>query len=266
MKSRRLHFDWKWAVRIFLVVAIVALIFPEQIRQGYEVVSTRLLPDAQREFQYGQRHFNAADPVAYNVDLAEYFYRQAERHNPSIPYLYHELARISFLRGRFEQALLEINHQIQRHGDRTPNSYYMRALIAGYKGDYDIAIRDYEYFLKLVPTSWATANDYAWVLLKADKPEKAAKVTGDLLKVHPENPWLLSTHAIALYEMGDLHGALRVAKEALAASAKITEAQWLKAYPGNDPRTAQQGIETHRTSIEDNIHKIEIAIAEDAIQ
>lgn len=162
--------------------------------------------------------------------------------------------------------MAQINLQISLHGTSTPNSYYVRGLIEGYAGDYDAAVRDYGYFLSVDPNNWATANDYAWVLLKADKSKEATKVTGDALKIHPDNAWLLATRAIALYEIGDLMGALSTAQRAKVEAAKITEAQWLIAYPGNDPRVAREGIATHQKSIDDNIHKIEAAIASSTIQ
>jgi tetratricopeptide (TPR) repeat protein len=162
--------------------------------------------------------------------------------------------------------MVYINMQISAQPTSTPSSYYVRGLIEGYRGDYDAAVRDYAYYLKVDPNNWATANDYAWVLLKAKRSHDAAQVTEDALKIHPDNAWLLSTRAISLYEIGNLQEALKVAKEAQIAASKITEAQWLVAYPGNDPQVARQGIATHQKSIEDNIHKIEAAIAKSTIQ
>lgn len=252
-----------------LIVAVSALaifLLRTPITNFYEDVAYTLDPSAERAFQYGARHFSSDEPVRYDIDRAEHFFDLAALKDPTIPYLYHQLARISFLRGDFTRAMAQIDYQIQMHGDAAPNSYYVRGLIEGFMGDYDAAARDYAYFLKLFPSSWAGANDYAWVLLKADRPKDAAEVTEAALRVHPTNAWLLSTHAIALYEIGDLAGAVSVARQALVASSELTVREWLRAYPGNDPQVAREGLATHRKSIEDNIHTIEAVIANGAVQ
>jgi tetratricopeptide (TPR) repeat protein len=197
----------------------------------------------------------------YDINRAEYFYREIEKKDTRYPYLYFQLARIEFLKSRFNTAMIYINKQIELHGNDAPNAYYVRGLIEGYKGDYDAAAQDYGYYLKVNPDNWATANDYAWVLLKAKRNTEAAKVTGDAIEKFPNNAWLLSTRAIALYETGDFASALTTARKAKIAAANITEAQWLVAYPGNDPKVARTGITTLQKSIDENMHKVELAIA-----
>src|SRR3989344_1960947 len=139
---------------------------------AYENITFRFEPTAERAFEYGERHFNAKDPQMYDIDRAERYFDQAAAKDPSIPYLYHELARISFLRGNYDQALARINFHIRLHPDTAPNAYYVRGLINGFKGDYTAAEKDFEHFLKTNPDSWAGINDYAWVLLKNDKPRE----------------------------------------------------------------------------------------------
>jgi tetratricopeptide (TPR) repeat protein len=250
---------------VFLAVILIVL-FLEPSREAYEVVSTRLFPNANVEFKYGERHFNASDPGAYNVGLAEYFFWQAEALDPKIPYLFHEIARIDFLKGNFNKALAEITVQIEGQGDKTPNSYYVRGLIEGYMGDYDAAATDYEYFLKFDPNNWAGLNDYSWVLLKANRPHDAYLATTRGLKVFPDNPWLLNSNAIALYETGDLKDAKVQAQKALDESQKVTAADWLQAYPGNDPKIAQTGIEAFEKATLENMHSIISATSTHALQ
>jgi tetratricopeptide (TPR) repeat protein len=235
-------------------------------RDAYEIVSANLSTDGGRAFEYGERHFSASDADAYNVTLAEYFFRRAAALDPTIPYLYHELARIDFLKGHFSLALSEINVQIFNQGHKTENSYYVRGLIEGYMGDYDAAARDYAYFLSVDPNDWATANDYAWILLKANRNKDAEQVTADALKIHPSNTWLLATRAIALYELGDYAAALASAKKAQILASQLTERDWLVSYPGNDPAIAAEGIQTLRNSIAENIHKIEEALGNSEVK
>src|SRR3989338_11403309 len=117
-----------------------------------------------------------------------------------------------------------INMQIAQMGDNAPNSYYIRALVEGYKGEYAASAKYYEYFLKFHPTNWAAVNDYAWVLLKAGRAKEAAETTARALEWFPDNPWLLNTNATALFEMREYAGALRAEKKASAEVAKLSEA------------------------------------------
>ena len=251
---------------VVIVILFSFIFFRQRLRDGYEVFSVRFFPNAQRAFSYGVEHLSSDNPGAYNIDLASYFFMRTLALDPKTPYLYHQLARIAFLQGHFGEAMRDINTQIEMYGTSTPNSYYVRGLIEGYAGDYDAAVRDYGYFLSVDPANWASANDYAWVLLKANKPKEAVVATDDALKIHPTNPWLLSTNAVALYEIGDYSAALISAKKAQTGATYMTANGWLLAYPGNDPQTAQQGIVTMQKSIQENIHKIEVAISGGAIQ
>ncbi len=265
MKSRTIHIARKKIVSIGVIVlvslGVLVVLYPEVARGVYEVVSTRLFPNADREFAYGERHFDTYKPEAYSIDLAEYFFRQAEKHDPKIPYLYHEIARVDFLKGNLHKALIEINIQIQRHGDKTPNSYYIRGLIEGYIGDYVAAAKDYERYLQFDPTNWAAINDYAWVLLKAERYTDAERAIVKGLTYFPDNPWLLNSYATALFELGKHERALVSAKKAQERMLHLTEGEWSRAYPGNDPEIAGQGVSTFRTAVEANVRTIEAAIA-----
>ena len=213
-------------------------------------------PSAERAFTYGERHFNARDTNEYDLDRAEYFFGEALRRNAPEPYLYHELAHIAFLRGKFSAAIAYINIQIDTEGDQTPNSYYMRGLIEGYQGDYTDAVEDYATYLTYNPDDWAAINDYAWVLLKAGRPLDAQSATVRGLSIFPNNPWLLNTDATALYEMGLMTDACEQIVRAVEAVKSITKDQWLTSYPGNDPQIAEEGIATFKKAVETNMHTI----------
>lgn len=228
---------------------------------AYEDISFSRVPSAEKAFAYGERHFNGQNKIAYDVDRAEYFFREAVKLDPSLIYVHHELARIHFLRGHFWDAMAEINTQIQEHGTSTPNSYYVRGLIEGYMGDYASAAKDYEEFLKVAPRNWAAVNDYAWVLLKDNRPKEAAAATEEALKYFPQNPWLLNSSAIALYEIGEIEKAHERAQAAWERVQKVSEREWLHSYPGNDPAIAAEGIATFRASVEENRKRIELALA-----
>jgi tetratricopeptide (TPR) repeat protein len=115
---------------------------------------------------------------------------------------------------------------------------------------------DYEKYLRFYPQNWAGVNDYAWVLMKANRPREAEAVTARELPFYPTNPWLLNSNATALYEMGRTKDAYAQILKARDALSTITREKWLIAYPGNDPAVAEQGIASFKKSVEDNIHSM----------
>lgn len=250
-----------------ICVLVCTLLLRSPLLNLYENISYTLDPSAARAFDYGERHFNATDGFGYDIDRAQYFFRLAAAQDPMLPYVYHELARIDFLRGNFAAALAKINFQIAMHGDQTPNSYYIRGLIEGYMGAYDRSAADYKHYLGLLSTTnWAGLNDYAWVLLKAGRYEEAAQITDVALRLFPDNPWLLNSNAIAAYERGDQHRALDSARKAVVAVGSVSNAEWLQAYPGNDPAVASQGVESFKKAVTNNLYSIEQKSATSTLQ
>lgn len=239
---------------------------PQSWRNVFEDVAYYGNPTAARAFQYGERHFSSSEGNTYDVNRAKYFFDLAVAKDPTTPYLHHELARISFLRGDFSTALAHINKEIEMYKDEHANSYYVRGLIEGYVGAYDAAIADYAVYLKSDPHNWAAINDYAWVLLKAGKAREAEAATADGLAYFPDNPWLLNSNAIALYEIGELDRAREQARKAFTEASKISEEEWLNAYPGNDPRAAREGVSAFVDATRSNMHTIILASASSTLQ
>jgi len=258
-----------FALAVCVVVICAIVLFPGlrvQAQNIEENIVFALHPSASLAFQYGERHFNGQEPSEYDLARAEYFFEQAAARNPNTPYLFHELARIAFLEGDLTRALVLINIQIALHGDSEPNSYYVRGLIEGYMSDYADSAVDYKYFLQFDPEDWAAMNDYAWVLLKANEAQQALSVTQHGVALFPKNPWLLNSYTIALYETGDLLGASKNAVLALAATREVTQAEWLHAYPGNDPQIAAEGVAALQKAAEDNMHMVGLAVATSTVQ
>ena len=231
----------------------------------YEDITFAIFPSPKRAYEYGSRHFDAQRAVHYNIDRAERFFGKAFAIDPTYPYLNHQIARIAFLRGNFDRAMLFINREISLYPEHA-NAFYVRGLVEGFMGDYDEAAKDYEEFLKGAPMNWAAINDYAWVLLKAGRAEEAADATERGLQYFPENPWLLNNSAIALYEIGELEKAHERAQRAWDHVQTVERQEWLTSYPGNDPAIADQGITTFRTAVSENMHRIELARASSTVQ
>lgn len=226
----------------------------------YERAQLFFVQDADYAHSLGVRHFDARRVEEYDIQHAEYFFSEALRLDPQHPTARHELARIAFLRGDFEEALALIDQQLEEHDGEPPNSHYIRGLILSFMERYAEAATSFEMYLESNPNNWAALNDLAWTFLKDGRPEDAAYASVHGLVTHPENPWLLNSLALALFEMGDVktsHGAIRAAARN---AIDLSEEDWLKAYPGNDPRVASIGIAAFRDAIADNMHRIALVV------
>jgi tetratricopeptide (TPR) repeat protein len=242
-------------VLVAVIVFCVSASFP-YMKNRFEDVMFYLDPSAERALAYGDLHFNAMRSYEYDVARAEAFFRKAYELDPTLTYIHHQLARIEFLRGNFPAAVELIDKQIEFHGTSTINSFYMRGLILGYKGDYLEAAKSYQAYLEADPRNWAAITDYSWVLLKANKPQESLDALLVGIDIFPDNPWILNGIAISLYELGRYEEALPYAEKAAREVKNVTTRMWLTAYPGNDPRVAEQGINTLTESINTNLEKI----------
>lgn len=258
------HMKYSAAVLLAIVLFATALARVPFVRAtavvGYEHVALTIAPSAARAYEYGARHFDATHAADYDLDRAEYFFKKAEAIDPRYPYVQHQLARIEFLKGNFLAAIARINKELANNLNPSPSSYYVKGLIEGFMGKYADAAADYETYLRSDPTNWAAINDYAWVLLKDGRYEKALTAIDDGLLFWPDNPWLHNSRATALFEMGRLEEASEAASAASLAVAGLTEAAWLQAYPGNDPLIARQGIDAFQKAVAENIHTIGLAL------
>jgi tetratricopeptide (TPR) repeat protein len=245
-------------VAVFCVFAVVLFANRHQvfIQDLGEDISYHFDPTPERAFAYGMRHFNALSPQEYDIDRATYFYRLTIESDPKFPMVHHELARIAFLKGSYSLALNLIDEEMQMNPHADPSTYYVKALIEGYLEHYADAAKDYEHYFKITPANWAGINDYSWVLLKANRAADAHRALTWGLKQWPDNAWLLSNDATALYELGRYSEAAVVAKKAVPAVEALTVGLWLNAYPGNDPLIAQTGLDAFKKTTQENLTKI----------
>jgi tetratricopeptide (TPR) repeat protein len=177
--------------------------------------------------------------------------------DPTQPYVRHQLARILFLKSELVGALSLVTQEIELFKEQaSPSSYYVRGLIYGYMDDFKKAAVDYEVYLKSDVNNWAAINDYAWVLIQDNRSHDALNALNWGLSSWPDNPWLLNSKVVALYELGRFDDARTVAAEALKATQNIQPAQWSQAYPGNDPRIAREGVFALQESVRSNMHSI----------
>ncbi|MEQ1916265.1 MAG: tetratricopeptide repeat protein, partial [Gallionella sp.] len=234
---------------------------PQSLFAIGNLISFAVQPTAEKGYEYGSLHFDARNTEIYDIARARYYFTRAVEIDPSHRNAQHQYARMLFLEGDFKGALEHINIALADDRPSSPSSYYIRGLIEGFAGNYSASIVDYERYLENDPTNWAALNDLAWVLLKDRQYEKAELITSRGLEHFPDNPWLRNSRAIARYELGNVILAHDDLREARAAIETITTEDWLRAYPGNDPNIAPQGLDALKKSIQENEERVRVNLA-----
>lgn len=208
-----------------------------------------------RGFLYlGNGFFGGVLP--YNLSLAEVSYTVALALDENVPDVWHQRARISFLDGNFPQARERINTQLTLHGDGLMASYYIRGLINGYDKRYKEAEEDFSRFLVWDPSNWAANNDLAWIYFAQGKFAEAEARSREGLLYNDTNPWLLTMHGMSLFNLGQKEEAQRELTKAKTEALTLTSTDWQKAYPGNDPTIAPEGLAALVKTIETNLELV----------
>ncbi|MDP3725702.1 MAG: tetratricopeptide repeat protein [bacterium] len=237
-------------VLVIIVIFVIAMMF--FLRSGDNLFT--LLNDPVGLVQKGNYYFNVGGNGGYDLKKAEKYFNKALEIDPAVPDAWHQLARIDFLRGNFPGALQKINKQIELHGDSLMSAYYIRGLIYGYTKEYEKAEQDFLKFLEWDKTNWAIYNDLAWIYFQQGNYEKTLKTAEAGLAYHLNNPWLLNMAGISSLNLGDMDNAHAYLEKAILWTETLTEADWHKAYPGNDPRVAGQGIKEMKEAIRANLN------------
>lgn len=228
----------------------------EEFRLG--TVAYFLDPTADRAFAMGNYYFNWNFEGAYDLERAEYFYQEALGHNPNLSGPWYQLGRIDFLKGNFDAAVFKLNRQINLHPDvREPfynRSQYVRGLTYGYMERYDRAEKDFQDLLERTEEDahWAYYVDLGWLYFSQGKFKELGQASAEGIVHYPNNPWILSNLGLALMNL-DQPEAVFVFEFALEEANKLTLDDWQRAYPGNDPRLAAQGLSEMIAAIEENL-------------
>ncbi len=220
--------------------------------------------DADLAFSLGAYYFGnqsmigAAGARPYELGKAEYAFKKALALAPTMPLAHYMLARIEFVHSNFTAALAELNEELSVNPAYT-RALYMRALTYAYRGrpgDLSLAEADFRSFIAWAPGEWAGYNDLAYVLAKEKKYEEAATVLADGI-AHADgggtNPWLWNSLGVMELDLGKFSGAVSAFLKAQTLAASLTETDWQRAYPGNDPKLAAGGLEAMRSGIEKNL-------------
>lgn len=209
--------------------------------------------DAVLAIEIGNFYFNVYGDGVYDLEKAGHYFERALALDPRVPDAWHQLARIDFLNGKFDDALYKINKQIDLHEDSFMASYYIRGLIYGYRKEFKKAEEDFLVFLEWSPRNWAAHNDLAWIYFQNEEYQKTADMAQRGLAYTPNNAWLLNMKGIALLNLEEKDTARSLFGRALSEAKLLTPADWELAYPGNDPRVAKQGLAEIITAIEFNL-------------
>lgn len=88
-------------------------------------------------------------------------------------------------------------------------AYSARALAHSVRGNYELAIPDYDKSLRLDPNSAVALNNRAWAYFKLGQPERGAADVERALDIMPDSPHTLDTRAHIRQWRGDRGGAFR---------------------------------------------------------
>lgn len=189
----------------------------------------------------GDFYFNGG---AYDAQKAALFYRGATVADGSNAGAHYQLGRVYFVLGKHAEALSEMNTALALRPDFA-KAYYMRGLIYGTMGNQDAAESDFKKILELEadnpaiisddPGGWAVFNDLAWAQFKKGNYSDMQKTAEAGIKRYPNNPWLLNSLGLALFNLDERDRAKDIFDHALAEAEKLTPEDVGRAYPGNDP-------------------------------
>ena len=188
----------------------------------------------------------------YNLTIAKWAYTSLLSKDDSMSgqWTNHQLARIYFVQGDYNTALLYIDREIALYPDNL-NAYYIKGLIYGFMNDNHDAIETFKYYTSRTHT-WAGHNDLAWLQFKIGDYQGALDTIDKVINTYPDNVWILNTRAIALYNLHRIDEAkITISRDKLELT-KMTPARWGASYPGNDPSIYTKGLQQMKQSVEDN--------------
>jgi tetratricopeptide (TPR) repeat protein len=201
-------------------------------------------------FEKGEYYFSESN---YDVQQAKAYYEAATWvAGGYYPGAYYQIARIHFITGELDEALVFINKELEVM-PAFKRSYYVRALVYAYQGNFSLAENDFKQFLLWKPESWAAWNDISWVYFSEGKYKEALNAALAGLHYAPDNPWLNNSAGAAHLNLGHYADAYEFFNQSLIKTRSLGEIRWGRAYPGNNPRIYSYGYAAMIRSIEKNI-------------
>lgn len=208
----------------------------------------------QTHYKLGSVFFGEV-PKLYNINLAQYFYLYSAY--PLIgkapEFSHYQLSRTYFIKGDLRTALKEAKKELELYPDNL-RTYYILGLTLGYMHQEEKAIEAFSKFIEAYPNSWAARNDKAWLQFRV------GDIEGALVTIEPVsnivNPWIQNTYGTLLMNNGNYTEANNAFVLASEIVYQMTEESWGKAYPGNDPKIYEVGLQGMKNSINDNLQLV----------
>jgi tetratricopeptide (TPR) repeat protein len=174
-------------------------------------------------------------------------------------YAWYQLGRIDFLEGAFDAAIYKFEKQIEYFGDAVPNVHYMLGLTYAYKArqshqenQWQKAEEEFSTYITIDPQSPWGRVDLSWVYFSQGKYGEMIPVLEEGLTYAPEHPWLHNMYGLAKMNTGDNESAKKHFEHSLEGARKLKAQEWGKAYPGNDPASWDEGLQTFIEALEKN--------------
>lgn len=212
-----------------------------------------LSQDAALGIRMGDRYFdNPGGEVLYDIDRAERLYEQALAIDPAVPMGHYQRARIAFLRAEYDDALTHLDAQEALTGDSFIPVFYLRGLVQAFAGDTETALETMQQYYSYDSNSWFVHNNLAWLHFQLGNYKEMRSISARGLSRHPSNPWLLMNSGIAYLNLGDRARGRYFLDRAQEEAEQLTPSEWLRAYPGNDPQMAEQGLTEFLETLQQN--------------
>jgi tetratricopeptide (TPR) repeat protein len=222
---------WIWIFGIFAVLAVFVWRTPLGIIAG-------------------NSFFGGSD--FYSTTLAEYAYAWAGFRQYPIQLLSYQRGRIAFIEGRFDTAIWFFEKELE-YFSNTDQAYYMLGLTYGYTHREFKGIEAFTTFIERHPDNWPSRNDLAWLYFRVGALEEAYRTILPAAQLYGGTPWVENTYGVMLLNKGMKKEAHDAFQRGLATLNLMTNEDWGIAYPGNDPRVYEQGLEQMKQSFLENI-------------
>jgi tetratricopeptide (TPR) repeat protein len=238
----------RWGGSALVLLLVVSFFYGYQKRYSiYFVVGNTM---------FGGKIFNH---TFYNIGLAKYFLNKANEETPTsgeegpAEYVNYQLSRINFIQGNLIDAIYFADRELHLHPENC-RTYYIRGLTYGYMERFDKAAEDFEIFnTACVFNSWAGHNDLAWFYFQQGDIKKMRSTIEKVITIYTTNPWIQNTYGLALLNSDEYEKAKEAFLRAKSAADAMTEKDWGRAYPGNNPRIYGKGLAAMRSTIEENL-------------
>ena len=210
------------------------------------IVVAILIPGGKKSLRY-RIGMNLADrgnvfySQKYDLAKAQKYFYWSLRIDPQLPYVHYQLARTYLVQSDLGKAKGEIDLELKYHPENK-RAFYVRGLIDGYAKNYSEAQNDFRQFIAYAPKEWAGYMDLSWVYINDQKYQEALETDNRGLAMYPDHIWLLSNKGLALYKLGRLEEAKVILEKDQELAKNLTADDWKRAYPGNNPAGAENGV------------------------